>query len=85
MLAEPSYFNLKTLAAYSSCSVRWLRDRLVDRTHPLPHYRVGGKLLVKRDEFDSWMEAQRVAHPSGQLTEIVESVLAQISSPRRVA
>lgn len=85
MLAEHSYFNLKTLAAYSSCSVRWLRDRLVDRVHPLPHYRVGGKLLVKRDEFDRWMEAQRVAHPSGQLTEIVESVVAQICSPQRVA
>ena len=82
---QPNFLDLKTLAAYSSCSVRWLRDRLVDQMHPLPHYRVGGKLLVKRDEFDSWMEAQRVAHPSGQLTDIVESVLAQISSPRRVA
>jgi excisionase family DNA binding protein len=84
-LIEPNYFTLRRLAVYASCSVRWLRDRLVDRVHPLPHYRVGGKLLVKRDEFDRWMEAQRVAHPSGQLTEIVESVVAQICSPRRVA
>ncbi|SPP64721.1 helix-turn-helix domain-containing protein [Nitrospira lenta] len=82
---QPSFLDLKTLAAYSSCSVRWLRDRLVDRMYPLPHYRVGGKLLVKRDEFDRWMEAQRVTHPSDQLTEIVESVVAQICPPRRVA
>lgn len=84
-LIEPSYFTLRTLSVYASCSVRWLRDRLVDQNHPLPHYRVGGKLLVKRDEFDRWMEAQRVAHPSDQLTEIVESVVAQICPPRRVA
>ena len=49
---EPGYFDLKALAAYSSCSVRWLRDRLVDRLHPLPHYRIEGKILVKREEFD---------------------------------
>jgi excisionase family DNA binding protein len=84
-LVQPSFLDLKTLAAYSSCSVRWLRDRLVDRAHPLPHYRMGGKLLVRRDEFDRWMEAQRVACPSGQLTQIVESVVAQICSSQRVA
>lgn len=82
---QPGFLSLKALAAHTSCSVRWLRDRLVDPTHPLPHYRVGGKLLVKRDEFDRWMEAQRVVRPSGQLTEIVESVVAQICPPRRVA
>lgn len=82
---QPGFLSLKALAAYSSCSVRWLRDRLVDSTHPLPHYRVGGKLLVKRDEFDRWMEAQRVVHPSDQLAQIVESVVAQVCQPRRVA
>ena len=84
-LIDPSYLNLRMLAAYSSCSVRWLRDRLVDRVHSLPHYRVGGKLLVKRDEFDRWMEGQRVVRPSGQLTQIVESIVAQVCPPGRVA
>jgi len=79
------YFDLKALSAYSSCSVRWLRDQLVDPVHPLPHYRIGGKLLVKRDEFDSWMAAHRVACPSDQLNQIVERVVAQLCPPRRVA
>jgi len=52
---------------------------------PLPHYRVGGKLLVKRDEFDCWMIAHRVGSPTTELNEIVESVVAQISQPHRVA
>ena len=82
---EPSYLNLRTLAAYSSCSVRWLRDRLVDQINPLPHHRVGGKLLVKKDDFDRWMDVHRVVHPSDQLSQIVESVVAQFRPPRRVA
>ena len=82
---EKSYFGLKALSTYSSCSNRWLRDRLVDRVHPLPHYRIGGKLLVRLDEFDEWMEAHRVVQTSDQLSQIVESVVAQLHPPRRVA
>ncbi len=40
--ADP-YLPLKALAAYSGCSARWLRDRLADPRHPLPHYRPYGK------------------------------------------
>ena len=82
---QVGYFDMKSLAVYASCSVRWLRDRLVDRNHPLPHYRIGGKLLVKRDEFDCWMIAHRVGSPTTELNEIVESVVAQVSQTRRVA
>lgn len=82
---QPSFLDLKTLAAYSSCSIRWLRDRLVDQSHPLPHYRVEGKLLVQRDEFDEWMDVHRVVQPSDQLSQIVESVVSQLVPPRRVA
>lgn len=82
---RPTFLDLKTLAADSSCSVRWLRDRLVDRTHPLPYYRIGGKLLVQRDEFDEWIAVHRVVQPSDQLSQIVESVVAQLQPSRRVA
>lgn len=84
-LTEPGYFTLRTLASYSNCSVRWLRDRLVDRAYPLPHYRIGGKLLVKRDEFNEWITVHRVIQPSDQLSQIVESVVAQLQPRRRVA
>jgi excisionase family DNA binding protein len=48
------YFSLKTLAGYSGLSVRRLRDHLTDRRHPLPFYRIGGKILVRRSDFDAW-------------------------------
>ncbi len=77
-LIEPNYFDLKTLGAYSSCSIRWLRDRLVDRMHPLPHHRVEGKLLVKKDDFDQWIEAYRVCQQPQELNRIVDDVLSDL-------
>jgi integrase len=39
---------------------RWLRDRLADPHHPLPCYRLpGGKILVRRSEFDGWLASYR--------------------------
>ncbi len=49
------FLPLRALAGYSGLSVRKLRDYLEDPSHPLPHYRVGGKIVVRRSEFDAWM------------------------------
>lgn len=78
ILYQPEYLDLKTLAAYSSCSVRWLRDRLVDRAHPLPHHRVEGKLLVKKEDFDRWIDAYRVCQQPQELDRIVDNVLSDL-------
>jgi hypothetical protein len=82
---EAGFLDLQALAAYSSCSVRWLRDRLVDLNRPLPHYRIEGKILVKRADFDQWLLASRVVSPGGEVRDIVESVMAQIQPSKRVA
>jgi hypothetical protein len=68
------YFSLRALAAYSSCSVRWLRDRLTDPHHPLPCYRLpGGRILVRRSEADAWLARyRRVGSPD------VEAVVADV-------
>ena len=84
-LFEPGYFDLKALAVYSSCSVRWLRDRLVDRLHPLPHYRIEGKILVKREEFDRWLSGSHVVNSVDGLSEIVDSVVAHMRPSKRRA
>lgn len=82
---EPGYFDLQALAVYSCCSVRWLRNRLVDHHQPLPHYRVEGKVLVKREEFDQWMTTHRTMPQVNDLAELVESVVSQMQTPRRTA
>ena len=53
------FLSLKALAGYSGLGVRTLRGYLRDITHPLPCYRVGGKILVRRSEFDTWIARHR--------------------------
>ena len=53
------YLDLRALAGYAGLSVRKLRDLLGDLDRPLPHYRIGGKILVRRSEFDDWIAAYR--------------------------
>jgi hypothetical protein len=48
------FLSLRALAEYSGLSRRKLRDYLADPAHPLPCYRIGGKLLVRRSEYDAW-------------------------------
>lgn len=60
------YMGLKALAVYSGLSVRKLRQ-LIDRdpADALPCYRVDGRVLVRRSEFDAWMVDYRVSGRPG--------------------
>lgn len=54
MDVAPAYLSLKELATYSGLCVRTLRARLNDPLRPLPHYRIGGRVLVRASDFDTW-------------------------------
>jgi hypothetical protein len=63
MLAAPAdpYLSLRALADYSGLSVRTLR-KFLERNPPaqaLPCYRLGGKVVVRRSEFDCYMGQYR--------------------------
>lgn len=60
---EDAYLPLRALAAYSGLSVRTLRGYLVDPSRPLAHYRIGGKILVRRTDFDAWAANFRTVEP----------------------
>ncbi len=71
------FLSLRSLASYSGLSVRKLRDCLADPVHPLPHYRVGGKVLVRRGEFDAWLARYRqVGRPD--VEKVVSAVLRDL-------
>src|SRR3989442_3053482 len=53
------YLTLRALSGYAGLSIRKLRQYLADPTHALPSYRPGGKVLVRRSEFDAWIAAFR--------------------------
>jgi excisionase family DNA binding protein len=50
-MREDCYVSLREAAAYLAISERNLRARFL----AMPHYRVGGKILFKRSELDTWM------------------------------
>jgi hypothetical protein len=79
ILLDP-YLSLVGLAGYSGLSVRKLRAHLADVRHPLPCYRVGGKILVRRSEFDGWIATYR---QRGQVDvdRLVNEVVRELSEP----
>lgn len=57
--APDAYLSLRALGAYAGLSVRTLRSHIASRVHPLPYYRVGGSIRVRRSEYDAWVQRYR--------------------------
>jgi len=70
------WLDLRRLTEYAAVSERTLRAWIHAPVDPLPAARVGTKLLVRRSEFDRWLERHRVESLDfdGMVEEIVEAV-----------
>ena len=55
------WLPLKALAEYAGLSRKTLLRLMSREENPLPHYRLtdSGKIVVRRSEFDAWMEQYR--------------------------
>lgn len=73
-VTDDAYLPLRALVAYSGLGLRTLRGYLHHPAMPLPHYRVGGKILIRRSEFDAWIARFRVAD-SGPLEALVADAM----------
>ena len=58
------YLSIGELSTYSGLSPRYLRGALSHPVHPLPHYHVGRRVLVRRCDFDDWIERYKVGGPT---------------------
>jgi hypothetical protein len=76
------WLPLRALATYSGLSVRTLRDYINTPLLALPSYRIGGKVLVRRSEFDAWMNQYRQVGSAG-LDQVVDSVIGPSKVRRR--
>ena len=54
------WLDLRQLTQYAAISERTLRGWLHRPNDPLPAVRVEGKILVRRSEFDAWLERHRI-------------------------
>jgi hypothetical protein len=72
---DDGYLPLTELATYSGLSVRTLRDYLHDPVAPLPHFLQGGKIVVRRSEYDDWMQRFRVQEAGADVTAVLEAMV----------
>jgi len=74
---KDQYFDLRGLSAYSSLGVGTIRDHI--RSGSLPSFKVKGKILVRKSEFDSWLEENfRVSGES--LNHMVDEIMNNLKS-----
>ena len=71
---DDRYLSLRSLATYAGLSIRTLRGYLARRHAPLPHYRIGGKILVRRSDFDQWASEFKVDRAPVDLNVLVGDV-----------
>jgi excisionase family DNA binding protein len=80
IVALDPYLSIRQLAAYTSISTRKLREFMKAPARPLPHFRVGGRVLVRRSEFDAWMAAYRAqsAIHGADVDALVEDIVRSV-------
>lgn len=54
MADEDRYLSLAELVTYSGLSLSALR-RAMNAADPLPSYKISGRVLVRKAEFDAWV------------------------------
>lgn len=72
-----SYLDLPRLAVYASLGVSTIREYI--RSGGLPAFKLKGKIVVRRSEFDRWMEGHRF-DPARDLDSIADEVLKELGS-----
>jgi hypothetical protein len=70
---EDTFLDLKQLSLYSTFSDSTLRGYLSDTEKPIPFFRINRKILIKKSEFDLWMEQFR--GENNDLDRIVDEVI----------
>ena len=78
-----NYLGLEALASYSGLAERTLRAHIASPVHPLPHYRIGGRVLIRRSDYDQWATAHR--RVGVNLEERVESLQGRARRRKRGA
>jgi excisionase family DNA binding protein len=74
---EPEWLDLRALQAYAAVSNRTLREWIRRSSNPLPASQVGRKLLVRRRDFDRWIQAHRI-QPVDRVGRVVNEVVSEL-------
>jgi hypothetical protein len=72
-LIEDCFLALRRLSERTCMSVQSLRSYINSPSHPLPVYRVRGKILVSWVDFNGWIQRYRCKTP--EIDKIVDDIL----------
>jgi excisionase family DNA binding protein len=75
---RPEWLDLRSVQQYATISERTLRAWIHHLIEPLPAVRVGGKVLVRRSDFDNWLRKHSIKN--ADVSEIVEKILAEVKA-----
>jgi hypothetical protein len=73
---KDQYFDLRGLSAYSALAVPTLRDYI--REGALPCFKVKGKILIRKSEFDGWMKGFRI-NRKRDINSMVDEVMEDLN------
>jgi excisionase family DNA binding protein len=79
-MQSKEWLDLKALQGYACVSERTLRDWIHRATNPLPASRVGTKILVRKQAFDTWLENHRLENID--VACMVDKILADVVEKR---
>jgi len=71
---RPEYLTIKSAANYLSMSERTVHTLLKDWVDPIPHFRRGRLIRIKRSDLDEWMRRHLEADNS-EINNIVDGIL----------
>lgn len=78
-VVEDRYLDLPGLSDYASMAVPTLRDYC--RQGQLPYFKLKGKILIRKSEFDAWIEGFR-ADPKVKLKVIANDVILELKKAK---
>jgi Helix-turn-helix domain len=77
------WLDLRGLTEYAAVCERTVRSWIHSPVDPLPAARIGGKILVRKSNFDHWLERHRMKPADAlDLDGIVREVVEGVSSGR---
>ncbi len=80
--AYPEWMDLKAIQRYACMSERTIRDWIHRPQNPLPAFQVGKKILIRRSQFDHWLESHPF-QPTGAID--IEKMVDEVMSDLRKA
>jgi excisionase family DNA binding protein len=79
---DDKWMGIAELVEHSSLSDKTIRRYIAAREDPLPSHRVGGRVLVKRSEFDAWVSRKPARKAPAVKRAMADRVAAAVRSIR---